>query len=117
MLLAWSGAQLEGCCTSSARLRVAVGGQIDAAEDLLSVVAQAPRLGDLARFRSVHMKVLAGKLALSIEEVEMHAQPLSQAGVPRIIASGASVVDHSASEALLVQDLHVRGQSILRRAS
>lgn len=117
MLLAWSDPQLEGCCTSAARLRVAARGQVEAAEDLLSLVAQAPRLGDLAQFRSVQMEIRAGKLALSIQEVDMHVRPLNQAGVPRIIAGGASARDYSTAEALLVQDLHVRGRSVLRRAS
>lgn len=117
MQLAWFDPQLEGYCTSAARLRVAAGGQVDAAEDLLYVVAQAPHLGDLAQFRSVRMDVEAGNLTLSIEEVDMHARPLNPAGVPSIIANRASLLDHAASEALLIHDLHVRGRSILRRAS
>lgn len=117
MLLAWNDPQLESCCTSAARLRSAALGQVDAAEDLLSVVAQAPRLGDLARFRSVLMEIRAGQLALSIEEVDMHVRPLDQAGVPRIINGGATALDYFATEALLVQDLHVQGWSVLRRAS
>lgn len=116
-MFAWFEPQLEAYCTSGARLRLVARGQFDAAEDLLSVVAQAPRLGDLALFRSVHMGVKAGNLTLSIEEVEMHARPLNRAGVPSTITSGAFLLDHSASEALLIHDLHVRGRSILRRAS
>lgn len=117
MRLAWFDPQLEDCCTSEARLRVAVGSQVNAAEDLLHVVAQAPQLGDLAHFRSVQMGVSAGKLTLSIEEIDMHARPLNPAGVPSTIADWASLLDHAAFEALLIQDLHVRGRSILRRAS
>jgi hypothetical protein len=63
------------------------------------------------------MDVKAGKLTLSIEEVDMHARPLTPAGVPGVIANRASLRDHSASEALLIHDLRVRGRSILRRAS
>ncbi len=117
MHLAWFDPQLESYCTSGARLRVAAGGQVDAAEDLLHVVAQAPHLGDLARFRSIRMDVQAGKLTISIEEVDMHARPLNQAGVPGTITNRASLLDHSGYEALLIHDLHVRGRSILRRAS
>ena len=117
MLLAWSESQLESCCTSAARLRIVARGQAEAAEDLLSLVAQAPRLGDLAEFRSVQMEVRAGKLALTIQEVDMHARPLNQAGVPHTIDGGASTLDYFAAEALLVHDLHVRGRSVLRRAS
>lgn len=117
MLLAWSNPQLEGCCLSAARLRLAAQGQTDAAEDLLGVVAHSQNLGDLARFRSVHMAIRDGKLTLSIEEVDMHTRLLSPTGAPRIIADGAAPLDYAATEALLVQDLHVRGQSVLRRAS
>lgn len=117
MQLAWFGTQLEGYCTAAARLRAAAGDQVGAAEDLFHLVSQAPRLSDLAAFRSVRMDVLAGNVTLSIEEVEMHARPLSPAGVPRSIASRASLLDFATTEALLVRDLHVHGESILRRAS
>ncbi len=98
-------------------LRAAVGGHADAAEDLLHVVSQAPRLKDLATFQTVRISVNAGKLILSIEEVHMHARPLSSEGVPRTIPNRDSLPKYSMSEALLVHDLQVRGQSILRRAS
>lgn len=117
MQFAWYDPQLEAHCTSGARLRVAAGDQVEAAEDLFHVVAQAPNLGDLARFRSVRVGVKAGRLTLSIEEVDMHARPLSPTGVPSVIVSKASLPDHSGSEGLLIDDLHVRGRSILRLAS
>ncbi|GMA28887.1 hypothetical protein GCM10025874_21400 [Arenivirga flava] len=117
MQLAWSSPQLEGSCSSSARLRVFAGDQAVAAEDLLSVVAQAPRLGDLAGFRSVRMSFTAGKLTLAVEEVDMHAQALSSAGSPRTITSKTSVSEHADAESLVVHDLLIRGRSILRRAS
>lgn len=117
MQLAWLGSRLEDYCTSGARLRAATGDQVEAAEDLLHLVSQAPQLSDLAVFRSVRMDVQAGNLTLSIEEVYMHARPLSPAGVPRSIGSRASLLDYATTEALLVRDIHVRGESILRRAS
>lgn len=117
MQLAWLDPQLKDHCCSGTRLRVAAGGQVEAAEDLLHVVAHVPYLGGLARFRSIRMDVQAGNLTLSIEEVDMHARPLNTAGIPSSIASKASLLDYSASEALLIHDLHVRGQSILRRVS
>ncbi|ASN21643.1 hypothetical protein CGK93_19690 [Arthrobacter sp. YN] len=64
-------------------------------------------------FQSVQIDVDAGKLALSIEEVEMHVRPLSPDGVPRDVLSRASLSDHASSKALLVQDFHIRGRSIL----
>jgi hypothetical protein len=114
---AWLSARLESYLTVSARLHAAAGNQAGAAEDLIHLVSEAPRLGDLASFRSVRMDVQAGNLTLSIEEVDMHARPLPAAGVPQSIASRASLPDYAAAEALVVQDLHVRGASILRRAS
>jgi len=115
--LAWFGSQLEGYCTFGARLRAVAGDQVEAAEDLFHLVSQAPRLGDLAAFRSVNTDVRAGNLTLSIEEVDMHARPLSPAGVPRPIASRASLLEYATTEALLVRDLRVYGESILRRVS
>ena len=47
----------------------------------------------------------------------MHARPLTPAGTPRSIPNRASLLDYATSEALLVHDLHIHGQSILRRAS
>lgn len=111
------GSRLEGYCTSGARLRAAVGDQAEAAEDLLHVVSQAPRLGDLAAFRSVRMDMQAGTLTLSMEEVDMHAHPLSPEGLLGSIGVRGSLLEYAATEALLVRDLHIRGESILRRAS
>lgn len=117
MKIAWIGSRLESYCTSGARLRMAADDQVDAAEDLFHLVSQAPRLGDLGAFRSVRLDVQAGNLTLSIEEVDMHARPLTPAGVPRSIGNRAALLDYATAEALLVRDLHVRGESILRRAS
>lgn len=117
MKLAWFGSRLEGYCLPGARLRLVAGDQVAAAEDLFHLVSQAPSLGDLAAFRSVRMDVRAGNLTLSIEEVDMHARPLTPSGVPRSIKSRASLPDHATTEALLIQDLHIRGESILQRAS
>ncbi len=117
MLIAWISPRLEGYCTSGARLRSVAGDQTEAAEDLLYLVTQAPQLGSLAAFRSIRMDVQAGTLALSIEEVDMHARPLSPAGVPRSVSNRASLLDHATTDALLIRDLHIRGESILRRTS
>lgn len=113
MLLAWSDPRLKGCCVSRSRLRDAAGRLAEAAEDLLQVVSQAPHLEALGTFRSIRVGVHAGMLTLSIEEVEMHARPLSTAGDPQIIRNRASLLEYATSDALLVQDLHVRGQSVL----
>jgi hypothetical protein len=99
------------------RLRAVAGGQTEAAQDLLYVVSQSARLADLATFRSVTIGVKAGNLTFSIEEVDLHAQPLSPGGTPHTIVSRASLPDHASSQALLVQDLRIRGRSILRLAS
>ena len=117
MQLAWSSPQLEGCCVSAVRLRAVAGGHVAAAEDLLHVVSQAPRLEFLATFQSVRIDFNAGNLTLLIEEVEMHARPLSSDGVPCAPLNRASLPDHALSQALLVQDIYVRGRSILRLAS
>lgn len=117
MLIAWITPHLEGYCTSEVRLRSVAGDQIEAAEDLLHLVTHAPKLGSLAAFRSVRMDVQAGTLVLSIEEVDMHARPLSPAGVPRSISSRASLLDYATTDALLIRDLHIRGESILRPIS
>lgn len=114
MLLAWSNPRLEGCCVSRARLHDAAGGLAEAAEDLLHVVSKAPYLEALRMFRSIKIGVRAGTLTLSIEEVEMHARPLSPAGDPLNIQNRASLQEYSTTESLLVQDLQVHGRSILR---
>lgn len=117
MKLAWLDPRLEGCCVSGAHLRATVGAQAGAAEDLLLLVSQAPRLESLATFRSVRLDVDAGNLTLSIEEVDMYAQPLSPGGVPGALATRASLAEHALAQALLIRDLCVQGQSILRLAS
>jgi len=114
---AWLDAQLQGCCASKGLLRSAAGAQAEAAEDLLCVVSQAPRLESLATFQSVRIDVKAGDLTLSIEEVDMYARPLSSDGVPCTLMDRASLLDHSVTQALLIRDLRVRGQSILRCTS
>lgn len=116
MQLAWISRQLEGCCVSGARLRTVADDQVAAAEDLLHVVAHAPRLKNLVTFQSVQIDVNAGNLILSIEEVEMHARPLNSDGVPHAVLDPAALPDHASSQALLVQDFHIRGRSILRPA-
>jgi hypothetical protein len=47
----------------------------------------------------------------------MHAQPLSSHGLPLKVADRSSLTKHAHSQALLVHDFRVRGQSILRLAS
>lgn len=116
MQLAWSSPQLQGCCVSGVRLRAVAGGQFAAAEDLLHLVSQALRLEHLATFQSVQMDVNAGNLTLSIEEVDMHARPLSLDGVPQALQNRASLPQFASWQALLVQDFHVQGQSVLRLA-
>ena len=116
MQLAWISPQLEGSCVSGARLRAVADGQLAAAEDLLHVVAYAPRLENLVTFQSVQIDVNAGNLTLSIQEVEMLVRPLSPDGVPSAVADRAALSDHATSQALLVQDFHIRGRSILRPA-
>lgn len=117
MQLAWISPQLEISCVSAARLRAAADGQAAAAEDLLHVVAQAPRLDTLATFQSVRLDVDAGNLTLSIEEVEMHVRPLSSDGAPCAVIDRTALPDHASSQSLLVQDFHIRGRSILRLAN
>lgn len=117
MLFAWSSAQLETCCASTAQLRTAAGEQAAAAEDLLHLIAQAPTLADLGGLRSVRIGVRAGNLTLSMEDVDIHAHPLTPDGLAHPLASRASLLEHASSEALLVHDFHVRGRTILRLAS
>lgn len=116
MKFAWTSPQLERLCVSGARLRAVADGQAAAAEDLLHLVKHASRFGDLMTFQSVQIDVDAGNLALSMEEVEMHVRPLSPDGVPRAVLSRAALPDHSSLQALLVQDFHIRGRSILQPA-
>jgi hypothetical protein len=113
---AWLSPQLERSCVSGAHLRAVANGQAEAAEDLLHVVAHAPRLQNLVTFQSVRLDINAGNLTLSIEEVEMHARPLTPDGIPRAVLNLAALPDHASSQALLVQDFHIRGRSILRPA-
>jgi hypothetical protein len=115
--LAWLSPQLEGSCVSGVRLRAVAGAHGAAAEDLLHVVSQAPRLENLATFQSVRIDLYAGNLTFSIEEVEMHARPLNSQGVPCGPLNRASLPNYASTQALLVQDIYVRGRSILRLAS
>ena len=85
MKLAWVHPRLEVCCVSGARLRALVGAQLDAATDLLHLVAQAPYLRDLMTFACVGIDVAAGSLILSIEEVDMYARPLGSDGEPSAV--------------------------------
>lgn len=117
MKLAWWSPQLEDCCVSAARLRASTGDQVAAAEDLLHVISQALRLENLTAFQSVRIDVNAGSMTISIDEVDMQARPLSPDGIPRDLVNRASLPDHASAQALLVQDIHVRGRSILRLAS
>ncbi|MCU1526746.1 MAG: hypothetical protein JWP75_509 [Frondihabitans sp.] len=117
MLLAWLSPQLEDCCVSGVRLRQATGTQIEAAEDLLHVITKSPRLESVGNFQSVLIGVESGNLTLSIDEVAVHAQPLTPEGRPRALVNRASLPAHASAEALLVQDIHVRGRSILRLVS
>lgn len=118
MRLAWLHPQLAECCTRRVALHAAAGAQAEAAEDLIHLVAQAPRLRDLAGFHSVRTDVVAvGDLTISIKEVDMYAQPLNDAGLPEALVGPASLADHALSQALLVRDFRVQGQSILRMAS
>lgn len=117
MRLAWPDDQLKSCCVSPARLRSVSGDDADAAEDLLYAIAQAPHLGALMSLRSIRLGVHAGGLTLSIEEVDMHARLLSTDGTPEHLADRASLSDHATSQSLLIDDLHVSGQSVLRLES
>lgn len=117
MQLAWFDPQLEGWCTSRSRLHSAAGAHGDAAEDLLFIVSRATRLEELATFRSVLIDVNAGNMTISIEEVDMHARPLSAEGIPHSVDNRSSLTNYSMTQSLLVQDFHIRGQSILRLAS
>jgi hypothetical protein len=47
----------------------------------------------------------------------MRAHTLGPDGSTQLIANQDSLLDHASSEALRVNDLHVRGRSILRRSS
>lgn len=116
MQLAWINPQLERTCGFRVQLRAVANGQLAAAEDLLHVVAHAPRLEDLVTFQSVQLDVTAGNLTLSIEEVEMHVRPLGSDGVPHAVLDRAALPHHADSQALLVHDFYIRGRSILRPA-
>jgi DNA integrity scanning protein DisA with diadenylate cyclase activity len=117
MRLAWSDPELERCCVSGTRLRVVAGAQVEAAQDLLHAVARAAQLADLMTFRSVRVGVSAGSLILSIEEIDMYARPLTPDGKSHTVAARSSLQDHHRRRALLVEDLHVQGRSVLRLAS
>jgi len=117
MRLAWSDPQLESCLVTGARLRALLGGQAEVAEDLLSIVARAPRLAAITTFRSVHVNVTAGSLIFSVEEIDMHTRPFSPNGTPCKLEDRGSLSSHGMSEALLIEDLRVRGESVLRLAS
>lgn len=117
MLLAWSSTRLKVCCLTGVQLRAAAGDQVAAAEDLLYLVTRAPMLRDLGSMQSVRLGVLAGNLTLSMDEVDMHAHTLSSDGVARSLPNRAPLPEHASTEALLVHDVHVRGRSVLRRAS
>lgn len=117
MLLAWSDPQLESCLVIGARLRDLAGDQAEAAEDLLSIVARAPRLSAITTFRSVRVSVTAGSLTFSVEEIDMHTRPFNPDGKPCELEVRGSLSSHGMSNALLVEDLRVRGESILRLAS
>lgn len=109
--------QLKGCCVSKAHLNAVAGEQGAAAEDLFHVVSQIPRLENIASFKSLRINVDEGNLTLSMEEVDMYVRPLSPDGVPRALVNRASLPDHALCRALLIQDLYIHGQSILRLAS
>jgi hypothetical protein len=115
--LAWSSPSLRSCCASRARLRALANTQLDAAEDLLHAVANAPTLSALATFRSVRIGVSAGSLTFSVEEVALNASPLDHDGRIRWLSDRATLSEYAMSRALLVDDLHVRGRSILQIAN
>ena len=117
MKLAWASPQLEGHCVSGERLRALPAAHAAAAEDLLHVVSQAPKLENLTLFQCIRIDTHAGNLTLSIDDVEMHVRPLSPDGVPSAPMDRASLPKHASSQALLVQDFRVRGRSIVRLAS
>ncbi|MCM6763752.1 hypothetical protein NB037_15140 [Rathayibacter sp. ZW T2_19] len=91
--------------------------QLDAAEDLLHAVANAPTLSALATFNSVRIGVSGGSLTFSIEEVTLHSSLLDHDGRVRRLSNRATLPEYAMSRALLIDDLHVRGRSILQIAS
>lgn len=120
--MAWVDPALEVLCCQPARLRAAVGSQAAAAQDLLVLLAHVPRLHHLLTFKSVQTNVGPAGLTFSLEHVELHAQPLNIDWVQgdevtatqrrRYLQTHAPVIQD-----LLIQDLHIRGRSILRHAS
>lgn len=116
-MLAWSDPELETSCVSGARLSALTGDQVEAAQDLLAVVARAPRLSAITTFQSIRIGVAAGRLTLSVEEIDMHTRPFNSDGTPQDLLDDASLNDFADSEALLVDDLRVRGKSLARLAS
>lgn len=117
MQLAWSHSELESCCVGGTRLRALTGDQAEAAEDLLNLVARAPRLAAITTFRSVRVGVAAGRLTFSIEEIDMHTRPLNSDGIPQQIQDLKSLPDYATCRALVIDDLRVRGESVSRLAS
>jgi hypothetical protein len=115
--LAWLDPELESCCVCSSRLRALTGDQADAAEDLLYLVARAPRLAAITTFQSVRVGVTAGNLTFSIEEIDMHTRPLNSDGIPQQVQDQKSLPDYALWKALVIDDLRVRGKSVSRLAS
>lgn len=120
--MAWVDPALEVLCCQHARLRAAVGSQAAAAQDLLVLLAHVPRLHDLLTFKSVQTNVGRAGLTFSMEHVELHAQPLNIDWVQGDEVTATQRRRHLQTHApviqdLLIQDLHIRGRSILRHAS
>lgn len=107
------------CATRHALTRLCPA-SADAVRLLLSVVAHAVDLGSVTRLRSVEVRpteVAAGQIVIEHREVTMHAAVLAKNGhVLRTDAADAWAT-LSAQSALLVDDLHASGASLLRNAS
>jgi len=117
MYLAWSEPLLEQCCSRAAQLRSLAGRHVEAAEDLLQLVARAPRLQALFTFGCVEVDLRGGEVSLSIEEVRMHVTPISPDGKAIPVVGSVPHEQLSDTDSLLVRDLQIQGRSILRLAS
>jgi hypothetical protein len=116
MLLAWVDPQLQSRCCVPGGFGPEGSRHRGAAEDLMSTVVAAPALGGLLEFRSIDIRISAGGVVLTLEEVQMHMQLLRNNGEPRSLPAGSEIAKHAAARSALINDVRLGGLS-LRRAT
>lgn len=114
-MLAWSDPRLKHCCVSAEQLHIVFGASAQVFEDLAYAVAKAPDLEALRELHCITVDAHARGLSISIKEVAMFTRPINADGNVVDVQGQAWADSQSATRSLVVDDIRLRGESLLRR--